>query len=50
MKTSSMDVPAIAKGKRLEKKRAGVKSGRPLPGSRNSPWKKRMDGRVVRRD
>lgn len=50
MKTSKLDVPAIAKGKRIEKKRAGVKAGPPMPGSRRSGWKRRMDGTVVRRD
>jgi 5-methylcytosine-specific restriction enzyme A len=50
IKTSRLDVPAIAKGKRIEKKRAGIKSGRPWACSRKGKWKKRLDGTVVRRD
>lgn len=50
MKTSKLDVPAIAKGKRIEKKRAGIKSGRPMPGSKRSGWKKPMNGPAIRRD
>lgn len=49
-KTATADVPAIAKAKRLEKLAAGVeKRGRPLPGSKKSGWRKRMDGSVERR-
>ena len=50
MKTSKLDVPAIAKGKRIEKKRAGVSSSRPMPGSKRSGWKRKMDGTTVRRE
>lgn len=50
MKTSKLDVPAIAKGNRIEKKRAGLKTSRPMPGSKRSGWKKPMNGPPVRRD
>lgn len=40
-----------AKGRRIAEKRAGAhQSSRPMPCGRHSPWKKKMDGRVVRRD
>lgn len=50
-KTSTKDVPAIAKSDRIEMKRAGLKrKGRPLPGTKASGLRKRMDGTVVRRE
>lgn len=49
-KTRKRDVPQIAKSKRIAEKRAGVrKSKRPMPGSRASGWRKRMDGTTERR-
>jgi len=40
-----------AKLKRVRQKHLGIrKEGRPMPGSRRSPWKKKLDGTVVRRD
>lgn len=49
-KTAKKDVPAVAKMKRQRAAAVGAKtSSRPMDGSRNSPWKRRMDGRVERR-
>lgn len=52
VKTAKADVPQIAKAKRVSAKHFGAKKstfGR-LPGSRDSKFKKRIDGTVVRRD
>lgn len=50
-KTIGSDVPTIAKSKRIRQKIAGARvQPRPMPGSRKSQWKRRMDGTVVRRD
>lgn len=50
-KTRTEDIPAIARAKRREAVHLGLKQSRnPLPGGRKSPWKKRMDGTVVRRN
>lgn len=44
------DVREIAKGKRVMSKRLGVKrSKNPMPGSKRSKWRKRMDGTVEER-
>ena len=50
-KTTKTDLPRIAKAKRLKAKHLGAQSPthRPIPGSRRSPWKRKMDGSVVRR-
>jgi 5-methylcytosine-specific restriction endonuclease McrA len=48
--TAAVDIPAIAKAKRLQAAHLGIKKAkRPMPGSRASGLKKCMDGRVVRR-
>ncbi len=50
-KTSTRDVPMIAKAIRIGKKWRGEKVSRnPMPGSRRSPWKKGFEGKAVRRD
>ena len=50
-KSTGGDVPALAKAKRREARHKGAyRSKRPMPGGRDSPWKRRMDGKVVRRD
>ena len=49
VKSSSYDTPNAAKAKRIEEKKAGKTSKRPMLGSRASGWRKRMDGRVERR-
>ena len=51
-KTSHSDIPRIAKTKRLKARHLGARtpSTRPIPGSRHSPWKRKMDGSVVRRE
>ena len=50
-KTTRSDVPRIAKTKRLKARHFGARapSTRPIPGSRNSLWKRKMDGSVVKR-
>jgi 5-methylcytosine-specific restriction protein A len=50
-KTTQSDIPRIAKTKRLKAHHLGARapSTRPIPGSRHSPWKRKMDGSVVRR-
>lgn len=46
------DLGIIAKINRVRSKHLGtnIKSGRPLPGTKRSGWKKRMDGTVERRE
>ena len=50
-KTAKEDVPRIAKAVRGHAKHIGAKppSRNPIPGSRNTPYRKRMDGTVVLR-
>ena len=50
--TSTVDMPLIAKVKRIHQNHIGakLKSKNPLPGSKGSKWKRRMDGTVVRRE
>lgn len=45
------DVGRIAKTKRVEARHTGAKapSRNPLPGSRRSPWRKKINGEVVAR-
>ena len=50
-KTSTQDVPTIAKSNRIRAKHIGAKArnGRPLPGSKDSPWKAKIGGGWERR-
>jgi len=50
-KTTKTDIPRIAKTRRLKAKHLGAQSSshRPIPGSRRSPWKRKMDGSVLKR-
>ncbi len=49
--TARVDAPLIAKVKRIHQRHIGAKKTRnPLPGGRNSPFKRKMDGTVVRRE
>ncbi len=49
-KTKS-DIKTIAKTKRVFLRMVGAHRPRsPLPGGRHSPWKRKLDGTVVRRD
>jgi len=50
-KTTQSDIPRIAKTKRLKAKHLGARSSarRPIPGSKSSPWKRKMDGTLVKR-
>jgi len=48
---NAADVKEKAIVYRKRAKHLGIKpKGRPLPGSKASPWKRKMDGTVVRRD
>lgn len=48
---TKQDTTNTARAKRREAKHLGAKQSRnPLPGGRNSPWKRRMNGTVVRRE
>lgn len=50
LRTAQYDMPAIAKVKRVRAKHLGAhRSQRPMACGRRSPWKKRLDGTVVRR-
>jgi hypothetical protein len=50
VKTTTQDVPRIAKAKRNEARHIGAKTSRnPMPGSKGSRWKKKMSGKVVLR-
>jgi hypothetical protein len=50
--TSKVDAPLIAKVKRIRHAHLGakLKSKNPLPGSKHSKFKRKMDGTVIRRD
>jgi 5-methylcytosine-specific restriction protein A len=48
-KTFKKDIPIIAKSKRISDKHRGIRKPSRFPGSRDSRWKKRMDGSVVLR-
>lgn len=49
--TNKVDIPLIAKVKRIHQKHIGAKRPKSqMPGGRNSMWKKKMDGSVVRRN
>jgi 5-methylcytosine-specific restriction protein A len=46
-----VDVSRIAKAKRVQARHIGARQSRnPLPGGRRSPWRKKLDGTVVRRN
>lgn len=45
-----VDVAAGAKAKRMKAKHLGIRKPSTFPCSRNTPFKRRMDGSVVRRD
>ncbi len=50
IKTETEDKPRMAKADRVLKAHHGLKKkGRPMPGSKASGFKKRLDGSVVRR-
>ena len=49
--TSTVDAPLIAKVKRIHQRHIGAKKPKgTIPGSKNSKWKRKMDGTIVRRD
>ena len=49
--TATVDIPMIAKVKRIHQKHVGAsKSRTPMPMGRNSEFKKKMDGSIVRRE
>lgn len=49
--TAKIDIPAIARIKRIRQKHLGaaLPSRNPLPGGKSSKWKRTIDGRVVPR-
>jgi 5-methylcytosine-specific restriction protein A len=48
--TAEVDAPLIAKTRRQRQKALGIRStSRPMPGSRASGWRRRMDGTTERR-
>jgi 5-methylcytosine-specific restriction protein A len=49
IKTDTMDRPEVDKTRRILEKRAGIRTSRPMDGSRRSGFRKRMDGTVERR-
>ena len=49
--TATVDMPRIAKTKRIQQRHIGAKQSRsPMPFGRGSAYKKKMDGTVVRRE
>lgn len=49
--TATVDIPAIAKVKRIRARHTGAKvSKAPMPFGKRSKFKRKMDGSVVRRD
>lgn len=49
IKTRTLDVPAIAKTKRVTANHIGARKRASMPGSRGTRFKKHMDGRVSER-
>lgn len=49
--TATVDIPAIAKAKRLNDRHIGIKpsSSRPMPFGITSKWKKKLNGKIVER-
>lgn len=47
--TYTIDIPRIAKSKRIRKREAGIKKRSSFACSRQSRWKKKIDGSVVAR-
>lgn len=48
-KTAKRDIPLAAKTVRQQDKHSGIRKPASMQGSRNSRWKKKMDGSVVAR-
>lgn len=49
LKTDKQDLPVIAKVKRVERKNLGIKKPSRFPGSKNSRFKRKINGTVVMR-
>ena len=50
IKTKSHDMPKIRKATRIDDRQSGIKrQSRPIPGSKASGWKLKMDGTVEKR-
>lgn len=50
-KTDKHDLPVIAKANRIRDRARGIKRSRaPMPGSKQSPWKRTFNHGVIRRD
>jgi 5-methylcytosine-specific restriction protein A len=48
-KTQKIDIPIIAKARRVSDRHNGIRKPSRFPGSRDSRWKKKMNGEVVPR-
>lgn len=48
-KTYKRDIPAVAKSNRIRAHRAGIRKKSRFPGSKDSPFKKKINGTVERR-
>ena len=48
-KKTALDMREKARSARIRKRHAGIKRPSRMPGARNSPWKKKITGEVVRR-
>lgn len=49
-KTAKHDIPTSAKNRRVREKATGIRrTSNPMPGSRASGWRRKMDGTVERR-
>jgi 5-methylcytosine-specific restriction endonuclease McrA len=48
-KTYQHDLPRIAKAERNSRKSHGIKKRSRFPGSRDSPWRKKISGKIVPR-
>lgn len=51
-KTRHSDVPRIAKAKRQQYRHSGARAPgkRPIPGSKRTPWRKKLNGTTERRE
>lgn len=49
-KTTKHDIPLAAKTVRQQDKHRGIRKKSSMPGSRDSPWKRKVGGTVIRRN
>lgn len=48
-KTDTYDLPSIAKSNRIQDRARGIRSASTFSTARTSPWRKKLNGEVVRR-